>query len=110
MDKRYKNRRAEIWFEMAEWIKRGGALPNLPELVAELVTPTYTFNGGKFQLEEKDQIKRRLGRSPDLADALACTFAMPDMPNDIAGQRGSVGKVKTDFDPYQGAYGGDYDR
>ena len=67
--------------KMAEWVKNGGALPNIPELVSELTTPTYTFTNGKFVLEEKDQIKIRLGRSPDLADALALTFAIVDMPS-----------------------------
>ena len=80
LDPRYKNRRAEIWFGMAEWVKGGGALPPVPELVGELTTPTYTFSGGKFLLEEKDQVKKRLGRSPDLADALALTFGVVDMP------------------------------
>ena len=80
IDPRYKNRRAEMWLEMADWIKRGGALPPVPELVKELTAPTYTFNNGKLQLEDKDQIKARIGCSPDLADALALTFAIPDQP------------------------------
>jgi hypothetical protein len=99
LDPRYKNRRAEIWFQMAEWIKRGGALPPVPELVAELTTPTYTFAGGKFQLEEKDQIKKRLGRSPDLADALALTFGLPDMPAHVMRAGQSSGTAAHDFDP-----------
>jgi hypothetical protein len=79
-DARYKNRRAEMWMQMAEWIKRGGALPNVPELVGELTAPTYTFDPqGKFLIEPKDAVKERLGRSPDLADALALTFALPEM-------------------------------
>lgn len=78
-DQRYKNRRAEMWFEMAEWVKAGGWLPNLPELIGELSTPTYTYVGGKFQLEPKEQVKERLGRSPDLADALALTFGVPEI-------------------------------
>jgi phage terminase large subunit len=78
LDQRYRNRRAEMWFTMAEWVKAGGWLPNVPELIAELATPTYTFLGGKFQIEAKDQIKARLGRSPDLADALALTFGVPE--------------------------------
>lgn len=41
-----------------------GSLPKLPELVGELTVPTYTFVNGKFQLEDKDQVKQRLGRSP----------------------------------------------
>lgn len=79
IDKRYKNRRAEMWLEMADWVKKGGALPNIPQLVEELTTPEYMFANGKFVLQEKDQIKEKLGRSPDLADALALTFAVPDI-------------------------------
>jgi phage terminase large subunit len=95
VDPRYYNMRAQIWFEMAEWVKRGAALPNLPELLGELTSPTYVFHRGKFQLEDKDQVKARLGRSPDLADALALTFAMPDMPAAMHGRR-SVGKAITE--------------
>jgi phage terminase large subunit len=96
---RYRNRRAECWLEMAEWVKRGGALPNLPELVAELVTPTYTFVNGRFALEEKDQVKKRLGRSPDLGDALALTFAIADMPASLSHGNRGVGKALTDRGP-----------
>lgn len=78
IDARYLNKRAEMWFEMADWIKRGGSLPKDGDLKRELTAPTYTFNKGKFQLEDKDQIKKRLGFSPDLADALALTFALPE--------------------------------
>jgi hypothetical protein len=53
LDPRYKNRRAEMWLTMAEWVKNGAALPPIPELVGELTTPTYTFNNGRFQLEDK---------------------------------------------------------
>lgn len=65
LNPRYKNRRAEMWIEMSDWVKAGGALPNLPEMVAELTEPTYTFTGGQFMLEEKDQIKEQIGRSLD---------------------------------------------
>jgi len=96
IDPRYVNRRAEIWFAMAEWIKGTGTLPRgLDQIVAELTTPTYMFHKGKFQLEEKDQVKIRLGRSPDLADALALTFGMPDMPAHMMQQLpGGVGRPR----------------
>jgi hypothetical protein len=80
IDERYRNKRAEMWFSMADWVKSGGVLPPIPELVAELTTPTYSFTSGKIILEDKDQVKKRLGRSPDLADALALTFAFPVQP------------------------------
>ncbi len=79
-DPRYFNKRSEMWFQMAEWIRRGGALYQDTQLARELTTPTYTLHGGKFRLEEKEQIKSRLGFSPDIADACALTFADPDQP------------------------------
>lgn len=97
---RYKNRRAEMWLEMAKWVKAGGRLPNYPDLLGELITPTYTFVGGQFVLEEKDQIKERLGRSPDVADALALTFAIADLPGALIQQARGQDHAETDFDPY----------
>ena len=77
-DTRFANKRAEIWWQMCEWIKNGGALPpELVEMVAGLSQTTYTFRGDRLILEDKDQIKSKIGRSPDLEDALACTFAQP---------------------------------
>lgn len=100
LDPRYRNRRAEMWIEMAKWVQAGGALPNMPELVRELTVPTYTFLGGKFVLEDKDQIKQRLGSSPDLADALAQTFALPDQPAAmLVGLQGRQ-MVRHDADPF----------
>lgn len=100
IDPRYKNRRAEMWLTMADWVKGGGALPHMPELVAELTQPTYTFVNGRFMLEEKDQIKKRLGRSPDLADALAQTFALPDQPGGLLAKIQQPAHVQHEFDPF----------
>lgn len=100
MDPRYANRRAEIWFSMAKWIQGGGAMPNIPEMVAELTSPTYVFQAGKFLIEPKEMVKKRIGRSPDLADALALTFGMPEMPGAIVGQAKQAGHVVHDADPY----------
>lgn len=83
-DPRYFNLRTEMWMAMAEWVKRGGALPSIPELARELTAPTYTYHEGKIRLEAKDQIKERIGVSPDLGDALCLTFAIPDMPSQAA--------------------------
>jgi len=100
---RYVNMRAQMWMEMADWVKSRGCLPNIPELIKELVSPTYFFNQGKFQIESKDQIKKRLGKSPDLADALALTFALPDMPAKQGlpfGFPTEKPKARTEYDPY----------
>ncbi len=101
-DPRYLNKRSEMWFRMKDWIERSGSLPRVDGLVRELTEPTYTFTHGKYHLEEKDQIKRRLGYSPDLADALACTFCWSERPGgDAIGQMRAqrTGRVLSDFDP-----------
>lgn len=102
IDPRYFNKRSEMWFALQAWIKRGGVLPNRPGLLKELTAPTYTFKNGKFQLEEKEQIKARLKFSPDEADALALTFAIPDAPSASSpmGMGQKVGKMESDYDPY----------
>jgi len=97
----YVNMRAYMWFKMAEWVKRGGALPNDPILKKELTAPTYFFKKGKFQIEDKEQIKSRLGFSPDRADALALTFAHPDMPGQEHLPPGfKKPRVKSEYDPF----------
>jgi hypothetical protein len=79
---RYQNKRAEIWNLMKEWLEAGGAIPPDPALKRDLCTVTYSFANaaGKFSLESKDKMRDRGVASPDLADALACTFAFPVAP------------------------------
>lgn len=80
MTERYVNKRAEMYFDFITWIKNGGALPpeeseGARELMEALIRTQYFHKGDKLQLEEKDQIKDRIGFSPDEADACALTFA-----------------------------------
>jgi hypothetical protein len=83
-DKRYFNLRTEMYVRMRDWVKRGGQLPNDKALAEELMMPKLIFHGGVFRLEEKEQIKARLGRSPDRADAFAQTFADVEQPSFFA--------------------------
>lgn len=81
-DPHYANKRMEMWAEMAKWLQDGGAIPPDTMLQADLSAPTYGYTTGKGLkiLESKDKIKERIGRSTDLADALALTFAAPVAP------------------------------
>ena len=103
----YINRRSEMWWLMKQWIEEGGAIPNDVALKQELATPIYWYdNIGRRVLEGKDQIKKRLqgAGSPDLADALALTFALPvakKVPEDIYIKRRKAATQKTDYDPYK---------
>lgn len=73
----YVNLRAELWGKMKAWLeKRDCKLPKDESLLAELVSPRYSFNSnGKMKLESKDEMRKRGIGSPDMADALALTFA-----------------------------------
>ena len=78
MNPKFNNRRSEMWYGIREWLQAGGFVPDLPQLKTELTTPTYAFDpAGRICLERKEDIKERLGASPDIADALALTFALP---------------------------------
>lgn len=99
-DPRFANSRAEFWMKGAEAIKAGAALPKIPSMVPEFTEPTYTFVNGKFLLEEKDQIKKRLGRSPDYADAYMQTYAIEDVPARMMERLGRSNQVRHDQDPY----------
>lgn len=74
----YANIRAQMWFEMAEWLKTA-SIPDDQRLRDDLIGPEYgyTAGGDKRQLESKEDMKERGLASPDYADALALTFAMP---------------------------------
>jgi hypothetical protein len=76
----YRNKRSEMWDLLADWLRKGGAIPNDKDLKTDLCMPTYSMANaaGLFELESKDKMKER-GRSPDVADALALTFAHPVM-------------------------------
>jgi phage terminase large subunit len=72
-DPQYDLKRDELWFGIRTWLEQGGQLPRHEMLDGELLAPIYTFTirGSKIKVEPKDEIKKRLGRSPDFADALA---------------------------------------
>jgi hypothetical protein len=100
-DRRYANRRAEMYFRMAEWVKGGGCLPNVPELVQELTEQTYGFRGDALLLEPKEAIKKRLGRSCDYSDSLALTFAADVAPRVRGLQMPTHRRQEASYDPFK---------
>lgn len=77
-DKQYFNKGAEMWAEMLDWIKAGGCIPNDPEFRDDLTGREYGYDKKqRTQLEQKADMKARGLASPDKADSLALTFAMP---------------------------------
>lgn len=85
----FRNIRAEMWWRMREALDPMSpskiALPPDPELRAELAAPRYkTSKGGDggrhmiITLEEKSDIRKRLGRSPDKGDAVVMAWFSGD--------------------------------
>ena len=102
---KYANKRAEIWGGMRNWLSRGGSIPErIPgvetTLVDELTAPNYGLNNNEaIQLESKKEMRRRGIKSPNVADALACTFASPVYEAPI-GDDFIPAQVPSDYDPF----------
>lgn len=80
LDERYANRRAEMWSNAAAWLEQElpVQLPPDEELLNDLCSVNKKYDArGRLLLESKEDIKKRLGRSPDKADAFVLTFAEP---------------------------------
>lgn len=77
---RMRNVRAAAYWKFREALDPDNgsevALPNDPELLADLCAPTWSFDrgSGKVLVEPKDDIKTRLGRSPDCGDAVVLAW------------------------------------
>nr|BDD48031.1 hypothetical protein 4 [Halomonadaceae bacterium] len=80
-NERYRNKRAEMWWEMKQWLEDDTApvmLPDSDALHADLCGPTYRYDSNNRRiLESKEDMGKRGLRSPDAGDALALTFAEP---------------------------------
>ncbi len=68
----FKNRRDETHYIAGKLIERGEMRisKRFPETRADLCSPTYTIPNGVWRAEEKDAVKKRLGRSPDKGDSV----------------------------------------
>lgn len=75
---RFLNKRAEMWWEMKEYIEATCELPKDQRLKEELTCVEYDYTDkGRIRLDRKSDIMDEYGFSPDRADALALTFAYP---------------------------------
>jgi len=73
---KYANLKAELWFSLRQRLLDGEvSLPDDKDLERELMC-SYKYNlTGKIVIQAKDDVKKALGRSPDLADSLVLAFA-----------------------------------
>ncbi len=83
-DGQYKfvNHRSEVYWRFMEALdpgQPGGSpimLPDDSKLVADLCAPTYEITANGIQVEPKDKLIKRTGRSPDRGDAVVMAWAV----------------------------------
>jgi len=100
-DEKYRNKRAECWVRMRDWFaEKPVQIPDSDEIMADLIEPSYSYDSkGRYLIESKADIKKRGGRSPDIADGLSLTFAEPVRPRkEIKTEMEAWGML----DPYAG--------
>jgi hypothetical protein len=78
-DAQYRIRKDEMYGEMKAWLENQPCeLPQDDVLASDLVGPMYTYDSSRrLVIESKEKMKARGLRSPDSADAVALTFAVP---------------------------------
>lgn len=78
----FMNQRSQLWWNMREALdpaaNNGIALPPDAKLKADLCAPLWHMSGEKIQVEGREDIVRRIGRSPDYASA--AVLALMDSP------------------------------
>jgi hypothetical protein len=78
---RFYNRRAESWWRLREDLNPDQefgsaiALPPGASLAADLAAPGWELTPRGIKIEDKDEIRKRLGRSPDEGDAVVTALA-----------------------------------
>lgn len=84
---KYLNLRAEMWWDLGRGLsERGGwdlsGMANADATVAQLLEPRWDTDAqGRIRVEPKEEIIKRLGRSPDNADALLLAYYRGQRPN-----------------------------
>lgn len=83
---KFVNLRAELWWEVGRGLsERGGwdlsGMENADTTVAQMLEPRWSVDPqGRIRVEPKEEIIKRLGRSPDNADALLLAFYSAGSP------------------------------
>lgn len=76
----FKNKRAESWWRLREALnpsRPGGsniALPDDPILRSDLTSPRWKLAKTEIQIEAKEDVKKRIGRSTDRGDAVVMAW------------------------------------
>lgn len=100
---KFFNLRSQLWWDMRELLDpandTGAALPPDEQLRKELCAPKWTPSGMTIQVESRDEIIKRIGKSPDLASAYI--LAAMDVPKIYALKAANAQAAVMMHDPFQ---------
>lgn len=81
-DSQYHNMRAQMYYEAEKWLSKGGVLEaRLPEWTEQIAKELCWTKGTRHKTslkkmaEPKDDIKKRVGKSPDISDGFVLRFS-----------------------------------
>lgn len=102
----FKNLRSELWWLFRELLDPSNnhcvALPPDRALLIELAAPLWSVKGSEIYVESREEIVKRIGRSPDRATAIIlAAIRTPRMPTGMARKlAGELADARRSYDPY----------
>ncbi len=101
----FANLRSQLWWQMREALdpnnNTGVALPSDPRLLADLCASTWSLRGSLIMVEGREDITKRIGRSPDWASAyILALMDTPKLEVVQAAWGGSRSDRRLGHDPY----------
>jgi hypothetical protein len=111
----YDRFRDELWAIARAWLRDGGALPEHAQLEKDLHAPEFASNlQGKLKATPKRDLKKLLGRSPDVGDAFVLSCYVPrkwiagmpqeEAPPPAASVYDSADEQTVSHDPYASGF------
>lgn len=100
------NLRTQLWWQMREALdpdaETGICLPPDPELAKELCAPRWELSGTTIKVESRDDIVKRVGRSPDRASAVVLALMETPKVSQLRYlAREAAPASALDWDPYR---------
>lgn len=100
---RFRNLRSQLWWNMREALDPtsglGVALPPDRRLLSDLCSPTWRAVGPLVQVESREELVKKLGRSPDFGSAYVLAWMATPHPERMATIRRRQPTLD-DYDPY----------
>jgi hypothetical protein len=102
----FSNMRSQLWWQFRELLDPANNLyPALPpgrDLLVELTAPKWTLKGSTIYVESREEIVKRIGRSPDRATAIIIAAIRTPKFNSLDRSGGTPAQQRRNYDPLAG--------